>query len=388
LFDTCIQVNLQRSFGGGEVYTAAFSQALQRAGITTELFADPDALAWQSLPMPGVRMARISNPAELIGRLRGGPRRWLAFHSFADAPIVEALRAQGHFVSAFAHMPLYGRDPRPLRPFDLVLAVSRHVIASLRAAGIDRVHPEPMYGVAHLERGSAEPWVIRTRSRYDWDRRKFRDRLLGVLEPLWRSVLPVEDFKKRPGLTLGIVSRITPIKQFPALFSLLAPLLVCHSGVQLEIFGSGGYASVRDLDRSLAPIRDRTRYWGHQQDVAAVYRQIDFLLAGLPEKEALGLNVIEAQACGTPVLAPDAPPFDETVVHGVTGLRYRDPREDGGAGFERCLQLVLDGGFRFDSTAAATHLAQFSEDALVGRVGRLVDVLRGGAPVQGATERA
>jgi glycosyltransferase involved in cell wall biosynthesis len=387
LFDTCIQVNLQRSFGGGEVYTAAFSQALQRAGIATELFADPDTLTWQSLPMPGVRVERIANPAELIGRLGDGPPRWLVFHSFADAPIIETLRAQGHFVSAFAHMPLYGRDPRPLRPFDLVLAVSRHVIVSLRAAGIDRVHPEPMYGVAHLERGSAEPGVIRTRSRYDWDRRKARDHLLGVLEPLWRVASSAEEFRKRPGLTLGIVSRITPIKQFPALFSLLSPLLVRHPGVQLEIFGSGGYASVRDLDRALVPIRDRTRYWGHQQDVAAVYRQIDFLLAGLPEKEALGLNVIEAQACGTPVLAPDAPPFDETVVHGATGLRYRDPREDGGAGFERCLQLVLDGGFRFDPAAAAMHLAQFSEDALVERVERLVKTLRGSVPVPGAVGR-
>lgn len=388
MFETCIQVNLQRSFGGGEVYVAAFAQCLRRAGIETELFADPDALAWQSLPMPGVRVERISNPAELIGRLGGGPRRWLVFHSFADAPIVEALRAQGHFVSAFAHMPLYGRDPRPLRPFDLVLAVSRHVIASLRTAGIDRVHPEPMYGVAHLERGSAEPGVIRARSRYDWDRRKLRDRLLGALEPLWRGASSDEEFRKRPGLTLGIVSRITPIKQFPTLFSLLAPVLVRHPEAWLEIFGSGGYASVRDLDRSLVPIRDRARFWGHQQDVAAVYGRIDFLLAGLPEKEALGLNVIEAQVCGTPVLAPDAPPFDETVLSGSTGLRYRDPREDGGADFERCLRLVLGGGFRFDPLAAATHLAQFSEDALVGRVVRLVEILRKSVPVSGAAVRA
>jgi glycosyltransferase involved in cell wall biosynthesis len=98
-------------------------------------------------------------------------------------------------------------------------------------------------------------------------------------------------------------------------------------------------------------------------------------LTGLPEKEALGLNIIEAQACGTPVLAPDAPPFDETVAHGVTGLRYRDPREDDGADFGSTLKLVLGGGFRFDKELAKAHLARFSEDAFVERVRILAETL-------------
>ena len=119
-------------------------------------------------------------------------------------------------------------------------------------------------------------------------------------------------------------------------------MLARHPGIQLEIFGSGGYASVRDLVRAVRPIRDRVRFWGHQRNVGAAYRSIDFLLTGLPEKEALGLNVIEAQYCGTPVIAPDAPPFDETVAHGTTGMRYRDPREDGGSDFESTLRLLND----------------------------------------------
>jgi glycosyltransferase involved in cell wall biosynthesis len=122
------------------------------------------------------------------------------------------------------------------------------------------------------------------------------------------------------------------------------------------------------------------RFWGSQRNVAAVYRSIDFLLTGLPEKEALGLNVIEAQACGTPVLAPDAPPFDETVKHGATGLRYRDPREDGGADFERTLRLVLEGGFRFDVERARAHLARFSEEAFRERVRILIDAIWGARP--------
>jgi glycosyltransferase involved in cell wall biosynthesis len=270
-------------------------------------------------------------------------------------------------------MPLYGRDPRPLLPFELILAVSRHVIDSLGAAGIKHVYRQPVYGTAHFERFGTNPGVLRARSPYDWDRRKLRDLVLAILEPSWRRMAPERVFERRPGLTLGIVSRITPIKQFPSMFSCLVPVLARYPAVHLEIFGSGGYASVRDLGRSLEPIREQARFWGHQPDIGAVYREIDFLLTGLPEKEALGLNVLEAQACATPVLAPDAPPFDETVMHGATGLRYRDPRLDGGADFERTLRLVLDGQFRFDAESAKAHLARFSEEAFIERVRFLVD---------------
>jgi glycosyltransferase involved in cell wall biosynthesis len=272
-------------------------------------------------------------------------------------------------------MPLYGRDPRPLVPFDLVVAGSRHVIASLRAAEIGQVYPQPLYGIAQLDRIGAHSERLRAVSRYDWDRHKVRDRLLGVLEPLWEPFVPHPEFARRPGLTVGVVSRITPIKQFPLLFSHIAPVLARHPAVQVEIFGSGGYASVRDLLRALGPIRKRVRFWGHQKNVVTVYRSIDFLLTGLPEKEALGLNVIEAQACGTPVLAPDAPPFDETVMHGATGLRYRDPRKDSGADFERTLKLLLQEGFRFDADRSKTHLAQFSEEAFVERVRTLIETV-------------
>jgi len=232
-----------------------------------------------------------------------------------------------------------------------------------------------LYAVSQLDRSGADSGPLHARSRYDWDRRKFRDRALKVLEPPWRRLTPERAFVRRPGLTLGIVSRITPIKQFPLLFAYLAPVLARYPTVQLEIFGSGGFASIRDFDRALRPIREKVRFWGHQQDVGAVYRSIDFLLTGLPEKEALGLNVIEAQACGTPVLAPDAPPFDETVMHGATGLRYGDPREDGGAGFDNALKLLLEGGFRFDKESSQAHLARFSEDVFVERVQDLVKAL-------------
>ena len=97
------------------------------------------------------------------------------------------------------------------------------------------------------------------------------------------------------------------------------------------------------------------------------------MLTGLPEKEALGLNIIEAQACGTPVLAPNAPPFTETVVDGDTGFFYCDPRNDGGLDFDRLLAKLKLLPQVPDPRLAVDHLAKFSFDAFVARLQPVVE---------------
>jgi len=183
-------------------------------------------------------------------------------------------------------------------------------------------------------------------------------------------------YGKRPGLTLGLVSLIAPIKQFAELFAILAPILARKPAVNLDVFGAGGYAQVRDLRRALAPLGERARFWGYQSNVAAIYPQLDYLMTGLPEKEALGLNALEAQSCGTPVLAPNAPPFTETILDGAGGYLYRDPRTDGGRHFEEILDAILAGRPRPDPRIAAqAHLAQFSHAALVERARGMIGAL-------------
>jgi len=232
---------------------------------------------------------------------------------------------------------------------------------------LTNVWPEPLYGVADLERGAA-PGEIRRTSEYDWDRRKLRDRALGVLEPLTTALRSAPAFSRRSGLTLGIVSRLTPIKQWPLLFEYLAPIIARHPQISLEIFGAGGYASVRDLRQALAPLGDRARFWGQQRDVRSAYPLLDYVLSGLPEKEALGLNLIEAQSCGTPVLAVNAPPFTETVLDGASGYLYTDPRTDQGQSFAALLGRLLAGAPRPDPRMAAGHLEKFGMPAFRARL--------------------
>ena len=361
------QINLQQQFGGGEVYTRLFTLALIELGYRAVLFVSRKADYWDTLLPAGVEIIRVDGAAD-IKRLLPQERSLVVTQTALDAADAQWVAGR-HVLCGFVHMPLYERDPPGFKHYRHLLVVSQYVLDSVKSRGYGSIYAEPMYGVADPARNAPNLTLAR-RSEYDWDRRKLRDRLLGLTEPLWRMNLAAVEFSKRPGLTLGIVSRLTPIKQFPLMFGVLAPVIAKYPQVNLEIFGSGGYASVRDLRASLAPMSQQTRFWGHQANVAAVYPQLDYVLSGLPEKEALGLNLIEAQYCGTPVLAVHAPPFTETVIDGASGFLFTDPRADGGESFEHLLQRLLAGAARPDPRQAAAHLARFSFAAFRGRVAR------------------
>lgn len=364
----CWQINLQPALGGGEIFTRLFTRALAAMGVPTTIYTARGAAFWRSLELPA-GIIEVGSEPELAARLPKTPSL-IVTHTTASETLAQRLAAE-HTLAGFAHMPLYDREPRGLRFYHRVFGVSQHVIDSARAKGLTNLHPEPVYGAADVSpRGQAE--TLLARSPYDWDRRKARDRVLSLVERCWPRVFAAgTPFSRVPdALTLGVVSRLTPIKQFPQMFSILAPVLARFPGVRLELFGAGGYASVRDLRRALEPCRDQVRFWGHQRDVKSVYAQVDYVLSGLPEKEALGLNLIEAQACGTPVLAVRKPPFTETVDEGRTGFFFDDPRDDAGRSFAALLERIRSPGIRPAPLSDTVHLARFSESAFGERVQR------------------
>ncbi len=359
----CYQINLQRHFGGGEVYTSFFTRALRDLGWDSVIFIDRTTNYWPNLDLSSAQLIPVNSPTEILQYLPK-QRSLTVSHQQLDPSLVESMRP--HLRCCFAHMPLYQRSATPFTPYDVVFGVSQYVLDTATKQGLTNCYPTPFLGVAELNH-TINNSVVRRRPVYDWDKRKGRDTLLSHVYPLYWSFAPKPIFEKRPGLTLGIVSRITPIKQFPVLFKYLAPLLQQHPDINLEIFGAGGYASVRDLKRALSPIAAQTRFWGHQHNTASIYPQLDYLLTGLPEKEALGLNVLEAQALGTPILAPNAPPFTETVVDGQTGHLYTDPRQDNGEHLASLLKQLTQNPPQLHPEKAQTHLEKFSYRAFTER---------------------
>ncbi len=360
-----IQLDLQIQAGGAETYAAFCCRAFSELGIKTRLLVHPQARFWSGLDLGNdTECVAVADPAQELLQQNRGPA-WFLIHSPTPAHLRPP--GSGRLISAFAHMPVLGRNPeKAFGGYDLIFPVSEWVRQGLLQHGLPAWH-EPLLGVADIVLATVDTPIVQ-HSRYAWDRRKGRDRLLGMIEPLGEKLRQRPVFQRRAGLTLGIVSRLTPIKQFPLMFGILAPILARHPEVNLEIFGSGGYASVRDLDKALEPCAAQVRFWGLQNAVGSIYRQLDFLLTGLPEKEALGLNIIEAQACGIPVLAVDAPPFTETILAGRTGHFFRDPRNDGGADFERLLQKLISRPEKLRPELESTHLARFSFAAFVERL--------------------
>lgn len=364
-----IQINLQQHFGGGEVYTRFLTQALQQLGQPTQLLVQRNAAFWRDLDLGNATLIPVRDLAEGLDWLDQSPR-WILSHGSVGEEAAARL-ATRHRLWGISHMPARGKNR--FRHYHRVCGVSHHVLDTLRAAEVANIDTKPLLGVADLSRLSATlDRPIMRQSRYDWDQRKFRDRLFGWLEPLVAGLQPRPAFQRRSGLTLGIVSRLTPIKQFPTLFQLLTPLIAQHPTIHLEIFGAGGYASVRDLRQALRPLGTQVRFWGQQREVGTIYRQLDFVLSGLPENEALGLNLLEAQACGTPVLAINAPPFTETVADGLTGWLYRDPRQDAGADFSGLLSRLHQGLQLPPPATWQTHLAKFDQAHFTRRIAELL----------------
>lgn len=363
----CHTVNLQESAGGGEYYTRSFVSALLTLGVKVKLYANPKAAWFRSLSHPNLELVQVAGIATLKSAL---PKRrsWIVTQAPTSGDFL-SWAAERHLLTGFAHMPAYQRDlGKSFGRYHMVFAVSEYVRSGLTTQGVPHVFDTAFYGIAELSGRDTDAPVLAA-SPYDWDRRKFRDRILGALEPVVRKFeRPIFFEKKKAGLTIGIVSRLTPIKQFPLMFAHLAPVLAKYPEINLEIFGSGGYASVRDLRASLRPILGQTRFWGHQTNVGAIYRRLDYVLSGLPEKEALGLNLIEAQACGTPVIAVNAPPFTETVAHGLTGFLYRDPREDQGRDFESLIVRLLENPPALKPALEHDHINRFSKEAFAVRL--------------------
>lgn len=371
-----LQVNLQNGFGGGEVYTCFLGKALRDLGQPFDLVVSRNARWWREHDT-GAGQIHVVDGHQDIPSLEFPRPAWLIYHTPDGGERLTQLREQGCRLASFVHMPLYQRRFEYLHGYDLLIAVSGYVLSGLLEHGLTQAYREPLYGVAHLDRPGDTGRLVVANSRYNWDTRKVRDRVLSWVHPLWQACKPDRPYAPRLGLTLGIVSRITPIKQFPSLFQSIAPALAARPRINLEIFGSGGYASVRDTARALAPLAGRVRWWGEQADVSRIYPLLGYLLTGLPEKEALGLNVLEAQMCGTPVLAPNAAPFTETIDDGRSGYLFPDPRQDGARGFADLLDGLLDGTRpRPDPLLAAEHLARFSETAFRNRLARLLDAMQ------------
>jgi glycosyltransferase involved in cell wall biosynthesis/O-antigen/teichoic acid export membrane protein len=104
------------------------------------------------------------------------------------------------------------------------------------------------------------------------------------------------------------------------------------------------------LDHLLTPeIRDRVRFLGnftHSEGLASAYRSGDICVIPSVWEEPFGIPVVEAMACGVPVIATRGGAFPEIIEHGKTGLLVERGNVDDLAAALR--RLLSDGKLRID----------------------------------------
>ena len=337
--------------GGMNVYILEVARRLAEADVEVEIFTR--ATSGDLPPVvemaPGVHVRHItSGPLEGLTK-EELPGQLCAFT--AGVLRAEASRPPGHYDLIHSHYWLSGQVGWLAKErWGVPLVHTAHTLAKVKNAQLaagDR--PEPKARVIGEEQvvAEADRLVANTRveardllHRYDADPgrvavvepgvdlERFRpaagDRRRAALAARRRLGLPTQ------GYVVAFVGRIQPLKAPDVLIRAVAALRERDPALadELTVVICGG-PSGSGLDRPTALIElaaslgvtDRVRFLPPQtgEDLPDLYRAAD-LVAVPSYNESFGLVALEAQACGTPVLAAAVGGLVTAVGDGVSGV--------------------------------------------------------------------
>ena len=134
-------------------------------------------------------------------------------------------------------------------------------------------------------------------------------------DPLSRPALGLD----AGALVLGTVARFDPVKGLDVLVRAFAQVLARRPAAQLLLVGDGPEAPrLRELAAALG-VAGRVVFAGAVPDAARGLPSLD-LYVSASQREGLPLALLEAMACGLPVLATRVPGNVDVVEDGVTGV--------------------------------------------------------------------
>jgi glycosyltransferase involved in cell wall biosynthesis len=123
---------------------------------------------------------------------------------------------------------------------------------------------------------------------------------------------------KSDSILLGMIAQLIPRKGHDVLFDALPAILTEHPNVQVLIFGKGPLDEELRRRANERGLKWNIHFLGFRNDLESVIPCLD-LLAHPAYMEGLGVSLLEAAACGVPIVASHVGGIPEIVVNAVTG---------------------------------------------------------------------
>lgn len=157
---------------------------------------------------------------------------------------------------------------------------------------------------------------------------------------LYKPALP----SKTPYPLISYLGRIKRYKSVDHVLHAFVKIKDALPEAQLVILGDGDdLPRLKTITHDLN-LKDVTFLGFIEPEEKVKYLQKSHLVVNPSSKEGWGLTVIEANACGTPVVASDVPGLRDSVVDGRTGFLF--PYGDVNTLADRTIQILQDGSLR------------------------------------------
>ena len=184
-------------------------------------------------------------------------------------------------------------------------------------------------------------------------------------QPEDRARLRAELGLPAEGIMIGMVARLVPVKNHEGAIRAVAKLRREGLDVHLALAGGGGLQATLEEFARAEGVQSHVHFLGFLDRVDKVYNALDIFLLN-SYREGMSNTIVEAMACGRPVVATRVGSNAESVVDGETG--YLVPSDDSDTLAATLRQLVdKDVRDRFSRAARTRIVDNFSIDRMVER---------------------
>lgn len=196
------------------------------------------------------------------------------------------------------------------------------------------------------------------------------------------NAVDLENFAPAPwphGLTLriGIVANFAPFKRHEDFLRMAAEMIAARQDLEFWIVGedtqgTGRRAALEQLARELE-VDSHVRFLGHRSDIPEIMRQLHLLV--VPSQfEPFGRVVIEAMACGRPVIGSRDGGIPEIIEEGKTGylIEVGDWK-----GFARAALDLLADREKWTSMSQSASAVARNRFSIAAHVMQIIGIYRG-----------